>query len=231
MFEYDYQHKVHSRAKNLKLRVLPNGSLQVTTPRWTPQWQIKHFITQNQDWINKQLAHLPKPSDKNQVPAAVQLFGRLYQLKIKYDHQLPIGLHIFDDFLILNPANPDLIDGQWHQIFQKQLDRFLKKTARAYIFPRTTELAKKMHITYGRISLKEQSSRWGSCSSMGNLNFNWRLVHCPPDVIDYVVIHELSHRQEMNHSRAFWQLVESYDPAYKLHRGWLKRHGGNMMPC
>ncbi len=231
MSDYNFEHKVHNRAKSLKLRVLPNGKLQVTTPRWTPQWQIKHFINQNQDWISSQLAQLPAISDKNQIPTNIQLFGKTYQLEIQDDHQLPIGIHILRDVMILNPTNPDLIDGKWHQIFQKQLDRFLKKTARAYVFPRTAELAKKMHLTYGRITLKEQSSRWGSCSSKGNLNFNWRLVHCPPDVIDYVVIHELSHRQEMNHSHAFWQLVEKYDPAYKLHRGWLKRHGSHLAPC
>ena len=231
MFEYDYQHKVHSRAKNLKLRVLPNGSLQVTTPKWTPQWQIKHFIKQNQDWISKQLAHLPKTSDKNQVPTEIQLFGKPYQLKVEYDDQLPIGFHISQASIILNPMNPDLVDGQWHAHFQKQLDRFLKNTARAYIFPRTEQLAIKMGMKYGRLSLKEQSSRWGSCSSKGNLNFNWRLVHCPAEVIDYVLIHELSHLKEMNHSRAFWSFVELYDPAYQLHRGWLKRHGNNIKPC
>ena len=82
-----------------------------------------------------------------------------------------------------------------------------------------------MDINFNSITLREQKTRWGSCSSKGNLNFNWRLVHYRPEIIDYVIIHELAHRTHMNHSAKFWQLVEKYDPEYRKHRGFLKRHG------
>lgn len=79
-----------------------------------------------------------------------------------------------------------------------------------------------MGITYGRITIREQKTRWGSCSGKGNLNFNWKLVLAPPEVLDYVVVHELAHRREMNHSAAFWRIVEQVIPDYRERRRFLK---------
>ena len=85
-----------------------------------------------------------------------------------------------------------------------------------------------MNVTYGRISIKEQKTRWGSCSSKGNLNFNWRLIFAPGDVLDYVVVHELAHRREMNHSKAFYAIVESVLPDYKTRQKWLRENGNRL---
>jgi len=82
-----------------------------------------------------------------------------------------------------------------------------------------------MNTTYQNVTLKEQKTRWGSCSSKGNLNFNWRLVHFEPPIIDYVIVHELAHRTHMNHSADFWSLVATFDPEYRIKKGWLKRNG------
>ena len=94
------------------------------------------------------------------------------------------------------------------------------------IFTRKTEYyARIMGISYGRISIREQKTRWGSCSSKGNLNFNWRLILAPEEVLDYVVVHELAHRREMNHSKAFYAIVESVLPDYRAARKWLRDKG------
>lgn len=82
-----------------------------------------------------------------------------------------------------------------------------------------------MGVTYHRISIREQKTRWGSCSSAGNLNFNWRLIFAPEQVLDYVVIHELAHRKEMNHSKAFYQVVANVMPDYKKWQNWLRDNG------
>ena len=81
-------------------------------------------------------------------------------------------------------------------------------------------------MTYGRITIREQKTRWGSCSSKGNLNFNWKLIRMPQEILDYVVVHELAHRMEMNHSPRFYRIVASVLPDYKIRERWLKAHGG-----
>lgn len=97
------------------------------------------------------------------------------------------------------------------------------------IFTRKTEYyARIMGVSYGRISIREQKTRWGSCSSQGNLNFNWRLIFAPENVLDYVVVHELAHRKEMNHSKAFYAIVESVLPDYRVSRKWLRDNGDRL---
>lgn len=89
--------------------------------------------------------------------------------------------------------------------------------------------ARLMNVTYGRISIRKQKTRWGSCSNKGNLNFNCLLMMMPPEVLDYVIVHELSHRLEMNHSKRFWAQVEKVIPDYKTQKTWLKEHGIEIM--
>ena len=101
----------------------------------------------------------------------------------------------------------------------------LAEKALEYIPKRVSYFAKQIGVTYGKITIRNQKTRWGSCSSKGNLNFNCLLMLTPPEVIDYVVVHELCHRKEMNHSGAFWAEVEKVIPDYKEQIKWLKENG------
>lgn len=105
----------------------------------------------------------------------------------------------------------------------------LAEQARRQIPDRVAFFADQMGVTYGRITIRNQRTRWGSCSSTGNLNFNCLLMLMPQQVIDYVVVHELSHRKHMNHSREFWATVKRYMPDYARHRQWLKENGGGLL--
>lgn len=96
-----------------------------------------------------------------------------------------------------------------------------KKIAKQKIMEHVDYYARRMEIDYGSISMRNQKSRWGSCSSKGNLNFNYRLAYQPEELLDYVVVHELAHRRHMDHSAAFWEEVETYYPAYKKCRQML----------
>ena len=101
-----------------------------------------------------------------------------------------------------------------------------RKEARRRITERAAYFAEKMGVDYGRIAIKAAKTRWGSCSAQGNLNFHWKLILMPPAILDYVVVHELAHRIEMNHSPRFWTQVERILPDYRERRRWIKENGG-----
>lgn len=110
---------------------------------------------------------------------------------------------------------------------REKRERYIQ-LARDIFTQKTAYYARIMNVTYGRISIREQKTRWGSCSSKGNLNFNWRLILAPESVLDYVVVHELAHRREMNHSKAFYAVVESVLPDYRVSRKWLRDNGQSL---
>ena len=118
------------------------------------------------------------------------------------------------------PVMPKLTRPQLKALAQQAADS-LPRLAQQY--------AARAGVTYGRISIRAQRTRWGSCSSEGNLNFNCLLMLAPPQVQAYVVVHELCHRKQMNHSDRFWQEVARVMPDYRIHKQWLKDNGSSLM--
>lgn len=108
---------------------------------------------------------------------------------------------------------------------QVPLVKWYRQRAKEYLTQRAAFWSEKMGKAYNKIFIKDQESRWGSCSSLNNINLNWRIIMAPDEVIDYLIIHELAHLQEMNHSRRFWRLVGQYDPSFKKHVKWLRENG------
>lgn len=113
--------------------------------------------------------------------------------------------------------------------YERRLEAPYRQAAKEYITKRADYFADQLGVSYCTITIRDQKTRWGSCSSKGNLSFNWRLILAPPKVLDYVVVHELCHRREMNHSPRFWALVQSMMPDYKQHRKWLKENGDRLV--
>ena len=113
--------------------------------------------------------------------------------------------------------------------FTEEEIRALTDKALQVIPDRVRHYAALMGVSYGRITIRNQKSKWGNCSAKGNLNFNCLLMLFPSEALDYVVIHELCHRKEMNHSPKFWAEVEKYAPDYKTQRKWLKDEGSKLI--
>ena len=108
------------------------------------------------------------------------------------------------------------------------LERIYRQRAKERLRGRAAYFAPIMGVSYGSLRLSSAKTRWGSCSGKGNLNFHWKLILMPPEVLDYVVVHELAHLKEMNHSPRFWAVVEEVLPDYKERRQWLKENGGRI---
>lgn len=127
---------------------------------------------------------------------------------------------VMDKLLLFVPYEAD------YYCKRELLEKWFRKEASLILKEKAQEFARLLSVIFKEIHIKDQRSRWGSCSSKGNLNFNWRIVMAPEPVCDYVVIHELCHLKHMDHSESFWQLVETVCPEYKQYKKWLKENGG-----
>lgn len=215
----------HLKSRRLSLRLNTEGDVLVTAPRHAGKTDIEAFIIKSRPWIDRERQRLKMRQQVYPVldwqNNLVRLKGRLYSFELNLIQKEKIlinGEKITIKPLTLNPGHlkPTLIN-------------YLKTEAATEIINRCLHYSGLMGLTYKKITFRQQKSRWGSCSRQGNLSFNWRLIHYSQDVIDYVVIHELSHLKHLNHSSAFWHLVAKYQPAYKTHRRFLKNQILNLV--
>lgn len=213
-FTYTYQKSKKSR--NISIKITPKKEIIVSAPFFTPKWCIDKLLDEKRTWIEKTLAKIEQSFPKLD-PNTLQIFGKIYHKIESRELNLPLGVELMAERIIINSLSNN------HNTLIK---RFLKSTAEKYIVPRTHALSQKMQLEFKKITLREQITRWGSCSTGQNLNFNWHLVHFETPVIDYVIIHELAHLKHHNHSSHFWQLVAQFDLEFRLHRSYLKRLGG-----
>ena len=112
---------------------------------------------------------------------------------------------------------------------KRALETLYRRKAREYFENRSDQLANEMGVEYDKIEIRNQRTKWGSCSTSGTLGLNWRLMMAPPDVIDYIVVHELAHLREQNHTDEFWSIVAEYDPDYEDHAQWLEENSTKLV--
>jgi predicted metal-dependent hydrolase len=112
---------------------------------------------------------------------------------------------------------------------KRALETLYRREARERFEKRLNLYAVEMNVEYDQIHIRNQTTRWGSCSSTGTLSLNWRLIMAPPEVVDYILVHELAHLREPNHSDEFWSLVAEHDPEYKVHSQWLEENSAQLI--
>ena len=218
MKELDYTIKRHKTTRALRLRIGSDGALCVTAPWYVPEFVIHSFVNSKADWIENHRTHLtPK---RTGIPEKVCLFGKeTLEIKIVEAHQKNPVIKKYEKSLRIGIS--PLTQNREKSVLDA-LQTFYKEEAECYFAERLPHFAQMIGVQYQQYTVKNQSTRWGSCSALGNINLNVRLIHEPKDVIDYVIVHELCHLKEMNHSAAFWRLVASVCPNYKILRGWMK---------
>lgn len=206
---------IRSRRSSISIEINKHGELIVKAPRLIPMFMIDQFIASKKEWIEKTLEKVQKriPAKKNYREGETFLFlGQEYQLKF-YN-----GIHIVAKNGIL--YFPKALAFR----MQKELHKWYRDQAKDIITKRVMYHAEKMHATYKDIFFSDTSSKWGTCFADNRLQFNWRLVMTPLMVLDYVVIHELTHTTEKHHQDSFWRRVRLFTPAYRQHRKWLEQN-------
>lgn len=219
--QYSLRHP--ARVKKVSLKVEPPDQVIVSAPRRVSKRVIENFVIQNEAWIKKQLVKLNSQQDQVESDTQIMIFGIKYNKIYLSNHSKPLGISIEEEKIIFNfPHIPEM---NQEKIIKKELKLFLKKSARTFLEKQLSQYAKLMNLKYQTLTLREQKTRWGSCSGQDRISLNWRLVHYPPAVINYVIVHELAHLVQRNHSPQFWQLVAQYDPDYSEHRSYLRKYG------
>lgn len=218
MPETQYRVKISKLARRVSLRVNAKGELVIVTPRHISDRTVQGLLTEHKDWIDRAMAKLPREdflADGN----TIVIFGE--ESIIRYVQAMPGQKSQITEY------GPELriIATDNHK---EVLSKWLHKTSKQGILARALELAEIHGFAYNKIAVRDQLSRWGSCSSSKNLNFSWRLMLAPLETMDYVIIHELAHTKQMNHSKQFWDIVEACMPDYKTHRKWLKQNGNTL---
>ena len=200
------------RARRYVLRVNAAGDIVVTMPRWGSISEARDFAGQHLDWIARErLRRVAEASTHAWQPGA-GIWLRGERVVIETDGQL---VRAGDVSARVPPGAP----------VREPLRRALREQAKRELPPRLMELAAHAGLRVARISIRDQRSRWGSCSTRGSIALNWRLLLMPPAVRDYVLWHELMHLRRADHSPAFWKLVEGVCPGYRDAKAWLHRHG------
>jgi predicted metal-dependent hydrolase len=200
------------RARRISLRVGPGLGLEVVLPAGQSPREAAQLVQREQAWVLRELARVQHgPSTSFVDGALLPLLGDHVTLR-----PLPTVSRVArEGAALLVP-----LSASWAGV-----EDWYRREARRVLGERAGVHAAALGVSFGRLAVKDTRSRWGSCSSKGNLNFSWRLLLAPYAVMNYVVAHEVAHLRELNHSPRFWAIVEALCPDYRTHRAWLRATG------
>lgn len=202
---------------SIGLHITDDGRIEVRAPHFVPLFLINRFVESKRDWIiRSKNAILLRPKITKVLYAENSVFrlgGSIYKMHITDGNAIVlVGTRIFFPKKFLSQAKVHM--EQWCRIFAKK-----------FLTDRLNFYAKKMNVTYKKISIRDTSTRWGSCSSSGTISFSYRLILADLSIIDYVIIHELTHTIYHHHRQIFWDSVSMFFPEYKFARKWLHTEG------
>jgi predicted metal-dependent hydrolase len=205
------------RARRYILRVRPDGTLRVTLPRWGSKREAREFIARQRQWIARERERVFTQHGPHEWTDGREILLRGHPVRIGVEPGINGGLFIrYAHRRFWVPAGTSVRDA---------IEADLRTVAREELVPRLRELANEHDLRPGRVSIRNQRSRWGSCTRDGSIALNFRLVQMPEAIRDYVLVHELMHMRQQNHSRRFWRLVEEAYPHFREAERWLRVEG------
>ncbi|QBF30480.1 M48 family metallopeptidase [Thalassococcus sp. S3] len=203
------------RARRISLRISQlDGRVTLTLPDGLPESEALSFAMSKEDWIRKHLGQMPARQTVH------------HGMHLPVEGQMRTLVEGSGRRVLL--SNTELAVPGSKDVLGPRLAGFLKQLARDRLAAASDRYASALGRPYSRITLRDTRSRWGSCTSQGNLMFSWRLILAPPDVLQYVAAHEVAHLAEMNHSPAFWRAVETLFGPYDVQRRWLRQEGASL---
>ena len=209
---YSYEIRYSKKAKHIRLQISHEGKLELIIPVRVKNFNAESFLAEKRNWIEKHLSRF------NQRKQRFFYLGKEIELEKQYDLFCKnYSARLIDNKLIFSCPGDDKIS------LEQLYKAWIKEKADNYIVNRAKALCEMYGFSYNKISIKNQKTRWGSCSTKKTLSFNSKLMYFNDKVIDYVVIHEMCHLKEMNHSNKFWKLVAEIMPEYKKYKAQLKQ--------
>ncbi len=207
------------RARRYVLRLRADGQARLTVPRHGSAAEAWQFARRQNAWLERQLRHLAtRPTLPEKWFAGTEIFFRGERIKIETTaNALRVG---GETIPLANAAGIADLD------LRPVIEKYLRALADAELRAQTLARAAQHQLTVQRVTIRSQRSRWGSCSSRGVISLNWRLIQTPPFVRDYIILHELMHLRQMNHSARFWNEVAQVCPNYQEAKLWLKKNPG-----
>lgn len=207
-----------AKASQVRLRVAPDGTLRASLPLYAPTFLVKRLVKNNRQEL-RQLLHQATPQVTYQNGMQI---GKSHSLiVVPSSSALKVSNH-GQHITVALPEHKSLNDTDVVRQVRDAVIAALRVEAKSYLPKRLAFLGNKLGMNYSRVRFSHASGRWGSCSSNGTISLNIALMKLPFELIDYVIVHELAHTREMNHSQDFWQIVSIGDPDYKAHRRALK---------
>jgi predicted metal-dependent hydrolase len=206
-----------SKARRYLLRLQADGTARLVIPRNGSRAEALRFLEWSEAWLLRQRARWQVRNDARSpwTDGARFLFrGEEAVLRVETGNG-GVMLRFADQAVRLAQPRPD---------YREAVHDHLRRLAARELPPRTLELARQQAIQVNRVTVRAQKTRWGSCSARGTISLNWRIVQAPPLVRDYLIIHELMHRRQMNHSARYWKLVAAAFPDYRAAELWLRKH-------
>lgn len=223
---FDYELRVSERAKNIRITVGHEGVV-VTLPRRASRRAAHAFVVERQKWVARMLAKFAAEAetvarrtlvDGDVVP---YLDNELILRLVSGDSQRVLWAHRAAELRVHS-------DDHSRERVAALLERWYRHRARDEIGERLDAVVARNGTAYERLAIRDQRTRWGSCSTSGTISFNWRLMLGPEHVLDYVVEHEAAHIEVRDHSPRFWALLETRVPDWRASRDWLRRNGGTL---
>ena len=205
----------HPRARRYVIRLTAGGELRLTVPRGASIAGGLAFADRQHDWILREWQRLEQHAAAWDSGTEVWYRGERVPLVVEADGVILSGHRL---------KRTDRLAG-----IRQIVEKFLRRMAEAELPVRLAELVAERRLSAPRVTVRNQRTRWGSCSTRGSIALNWRLIQMPPAVSDYIMFHELAHRRQPNHSARFWREVESLCPSWKDSERWLRRHGKDLL--